>query len=119
MRLRTSAVATAPVPSPNRKLEPYSIHIVSGDAFGPGLKFHAADAWLQTRRCVMLALMNAGAASEDTVRDHMRDIDRTLLRENLKLTAEQRLRKFAAFMQFVSELRRAGEKARRSAETKQ
>jgi hypothetical protein len=68
--------------------------------------------------CVILSLMEAGAASENTVRDYMRDIDRTLLRENLKLTAEQRLRKFAAFMQFVSELHRAGEKARRSAGTK-
>jgi hypothetical protein len=60
----------------------------------------------------MLNLMKAVANSDD-VRDYMHDVDRTLLRENLKLTAEQRLRKFAAFMQFVSELRRAGEKLRR------
>ncbi len=44
---------------------------------------------------------------------YMRDVDRTLLRENLKLTPAQRLEKFVKFVRFTSELRRAGEKARR------
>jgi hypothetical protein len=35
-------------------------------------------------------------------------IDRTLLRENLKLTPEQRLRKLAAFLVSLSALRTAG-----------
>jgi hypothetical protein len=48
----------------------------------------------------------------DTVVDYMRDIDRTLLRENLKLTPEQRLQKFTSFMRFTSELRRAGKTSR-------
>ena len=43
---------------------------------------------------------------------YMRDVDRTLLRENLKLTQAQRLEKFVKFVRFTSELRRAGEKAR-------
>jgi hypothetical protein len=43
---------------------------------------------------------------------YMCDIDRTLLRENLKLTPAQRLGKFVNFMRFVSELRRAGDNAR-------
>jgi hypothetical protein len=47
------------------------------------------------------------------IEDHMRDIDRTLLRENLKLTPAQRLEKFVKFRGFASELRRAGENARR------
>jgi hypothetical protein len=42
----------------------------------------------------------------------MTDIDRTLLRENLKLTPAQRLKKFVNFIRFTSELRRAGETAR-------
>jgi hypothetical protein len=42
----------------------------------------------------------------------MRDIDRTLLRENLKLTPAERPDKFASFMRFISELRRAGGRMR-------
>jgi len=38
---------------------------------------------------------------------YKRDIDRTLLRENLKLTPEQRLLKLEDFASFVSELRHA------------
>jgi hypothetical protein len=45
----------------------------------------------------------------------MRDVDRTLLRENLKLSPAQRLEKFANFMRFISELRRAGDTTRRIA----
>ena len=56
--------------------------------------------------------MKSGAAKSDLVREYMRDVDRTLLRENLKLTPEQRLAKFASFMRFIGELRRAGEKVR-------
>lgn len=40
------------------------------------------------------------------------DIDRTLLRENLKLTPEERLRKLQAFVRFLQTLREAGRKAR-------
>jgi hypothetical protein len=58
--------------------------------------------------------MKAVAANKDSVRDYMRDVDRTLLRQNLKLTPEQRLAKFASFMRFTAELRRAGESIRRS-----
>ena len=66
----------------------------------------------------MFAPMKAGASNAVTVDDLIRDIDRTLLRENLKLTPEERLTKFASFMRFISELRRAGENARRSANSK-
>jgi hypothetical protein len=45
----------------------------------------------------------------------MRDVDRTLLRENLKLTPAQRLQKFVKVARFTSELRRAGERMRRRA----
>ncbi len=66
----------------------------------------------------MFALMKAVALDGVTVPDIMRDIDRGLLRQNLKLTPEERLAKFASFMRFIAELRRAGENARRSANSK-
>ena len=66
----------------------------------------------------MFALMKAVAADTDAVRDYMRDVDRSLLRENLKLAPELRLAKFASFMRFVAELRRAGDKVRRSVKAK-
>ena len=69
-------------------------------------------------RYAMLRLMDSAAAANNIVRDLMRDVDRTLLRENLKLTPEQRLEKFASFMRFVAELRCAGENARRSGKAK-
>jgi hypothetical protein len=42
------------------------------------------------------------------VEELKKDVDRTLIRENLKLTAEQRLRKLMSHQRFVDELRRAG-----------
>jgi hypothetical protein len=66
----------------------------------------------------MLVVMKATAAEAAPVRDFMRDIDRSLLRQNLKLTPEERLAKFASFMRFIAELRRAGENARRRANSK-
>jgi hypothetical protein len=56
--------------------------------------------------------MKAVGANKDTVRDYMRDVDRTLLRENLKLTFEQRAQKHLRVLQMVEELRRAGKKLR-------
>ena len=66
----------------------------------------------------MLRVMDSAASDNDSVRDFMPDVDRTLLRENLKLTSEQRLEKFSSFMRFIAELRRAGENARRSGKAK-
>jgi hypothetical protein len=43
---------------------------------------------------------------------YKRDIDRTLLRENLKLTPEERLLKLQAFVTFTAEIREAGRRAR-------
>jgi hypothetical protein len=41
---------------------------------------------------------------------YKRDVDRTLIRENLKLTAEERLLKLQNFVEFAEELRKAGKK---------
>jgi hypothetical protein len=43
---------------------------------------------------------------------YKKDVDRTLLRENLKLTPDQRLAKLQAFVRFAAELREAGRRAR-------
>jgi hypothetical protein len=69
----------------------------------------------------MFALaMKSEATKIDIVAKHMGDVDRTLLRENLKLTPAERLEKFGKFRRFASEIRRAGEKARhRTMETKE
>jgi hypothetical protein len=42
----------------------------------------------------------------------MVDIDRTLLRENLKLSVEDRIRQLQQFQRFAVELQRAGREAR-------
>jgi hypothetical protein len=52
---------------------------------------------------------------EALVQALMRDVDRTLLRENLKLTPAQRLEKFVEAARFTAELRRAGQRMRRRA----
>lgn len=44
---------------------------------------------------------------------YKRDIDRTLLRENLKLTVEERFLKLMELQRFATELRRASQHARR------
>jgi hypothetical protein len=43
---------------------------------------------------------------------YKKDIDRTLLRENLKLTVQERFEKFERFMEYVRELREAGRRSR-------
>ena len=45
---------------------------------------------------------------------YMRDVDRTLLRENLKLTYEERALKHQKVLQMVRELQRAGKKLRQA-----
>jgi hypothetical protein len=60
--------------------------------------------------------MDSVAADNDIVRDLMRDVDRTLLCENLKLSFEERARKHLRVLQMVEELRRAGQKLRQKSD---
>jgi hypothetical protein len=46
------------------------------------------------------------------VEAYKKDIDRTLIRENLKLSVEDRFRKAMALQRFAEEMRRAGREAR-------
>lgn len=48
----------------------------------------------------------------------MRDVDRSLLRENLKLTPAQRLEKFVSIVRIAFELREAGVRSRAGLTTK-
>jgi hypothetical protein len=49
---------------------------------------------------------------DPVVEAYKRDIDRTLIRENLKLSVDERFRKAMALARFADELRRAGREAR-------
>ena len=58
-----------------------------------------------------------GLAPADTfdpvIEAYKKDVDRTLLRENLKLSPQQRSEKFVAFMEFIYELRRVAEREKK------
>jgi len=49
---------------------------------------------------------------DPVIEEYKKHVDRTLLRENLKLTVEQRLRNLIELQKLSEELRRAGRKAR-------
>ncbi len=49
---------------------------------------------------------------DPVIEAYKKDVDRTLLIESLKLTPEQRSRRFLSFMEMACELRRAGEHLR-------
>jgi hypothetical protein len=52
------------------------------------------------------------ADSDPVIELYKRDVDRTLLRENLKLTPEARILKLQDFVRFAETLREAGRRAR-------
>lgn len=51
---------------------------------------------------------------DPVIEAYKKDIDRTLLRESLKLTVEQRVRNLMELQRFAEELRRAGREARQA-----
>ena len=51
---------------------------------------------------------------DPVIEAYERDVDRTLLRENLKLTVAERFQQFDAFAQFAQELAESGRRARES-----
>jgi hypothetical protein len=56
--------------------------------------------------------MKSKVSRDPVVEAYMVDVDRTLLRENLKLTPAQRLEKLVRFSSFASTLRVAGQRSR-------
>ncbi len=53
-----------------------------------------------------------GPDTDPLVEAYKKDIDRTLIRENLKFTVEERFLKAMALARFADELKRAGREAR-------
>jgi hypothetical protein len=53
---------------------------------------------------------------DEIIELYMKDVDRTLLRENLKLTPTQRFEQLMEMQRFAEELQRAGREARRKRE---
>lgn len=51
---------------------------------------------------------HVSAGTDPVIEAYKKDIDRTLLRENLKLSVEDRLRQLMALQRFAEELRDAG-----------
>jgi uncharacterized Zn finger protein len=57
--------------------------------------------------------MKSKAYRDPVVEFYMRGIDRTVLRENLKLTYEQRIQKHTRAVQMIEELRQSKKKTRK------
>lgn len=49
---------------------------------------------------------------DPVVEFYKKDVDRSLLRENLKLTVDERCQKFQSYMRYVGVLQEAGRRAR-------
>ena len=56
--------------------------------------------------------MKPGRDLDPVIEAYKKDVDRTLIRENLKLTVEQRLDNLVALQKFAEELRRAPKEKR-------
>ena len=52
--------------------------------------------------------------TDPVVEAYKKDVDRTLLRENLKLSVDERFAKFESFMDCLLEMREAGRRARQN-----
>jgi hypothetical protein len=57
-------------------------------------------------------LRRYGIEPDPVIEAYKKDVDRTLLRENLRRTPEERLDNLAALQSFAAEVRRAGREAR-------
>jgi hypothetical protein len=54
----------------------------------------------------------SGSSLDAIVELYMRDVDRTLIRENLRRSPEERLRRLQDLQRFAEEVRRAGTELR-------
>lgn len=50
--------------------------------------------------------------ADPVIEAYKKDVDRTMLRENLKLTVQERFEKLEKFARFARELQQAGERSR-------
>lgn len=58
-------------------------------------------------------MKNITIEPDPVIEVYKKDVDRTLLRENLKLTVEERFLKLMELQKFADELQRAGQEARK------
>jgi hypothetical protein len=56
----------------------------------------------------------ADSAPDPVIEAYKKDVDRTLLRENLRRSVEERFRRLMELQRFAEELQTAGKRARRS-----
>ena len=68
----------------------------------------------QTKTLVMREELSPAEDCDPVIEAYKKDVDRTLLRENLKLTVEERFVKFERFWEYAQELREAGRKCRQT-----
>ena len=61
----------------------------------------------------MAKIEDYGIPADPVIEEYKKHVDRSLLRENLKLTVTQRLEKLQEHLEFAEELKRAGREARR------
>ena len=61
----------------------------------------------QARKTV---LEEAGLEPDPVIEAYKKDVDRTLIRENLRRTVEERLRNLMALQRFAAEVRQAGKR---------
>jgi hypothetical protein len=54
---------------------------------------------------------DATLAPDPVIEAYKKDVDRTLIRENLRLSVEERFEKLKGLLEFAEELRRAGQPA--------
>jgi hypothetical protein len=60
------------------------------------------------------ALAGQSIAFEEIIQIYLRDVDRTLIRENLALTPAQRLQKLEEFVEFLESAKKAGRHRRQN-----
>ena len=58
--------------------------------------------------------MQISSEPDPVIEAYKKNVDRTLIRENLKLTVEERLIRLAKLQEFAGELRRSGRAAKRT-----
>ena len=59
----------------------------------------------------MSQLEDYGITTDPVIEAYKKDVDRTLIRENLKLTVEQRFEQLMDLQRFAAELHEAGDRA--------
>jgi hypothetical protein len=60
----------------------------------------------------------SGDSIQAVIEEYKMDVDRTMIRQNLQLTVEERLLNLENFVQFVGELRAAGKLIQNTVSTK-